>query len=251
VVRTSRQAFADFFPLPRQKKKRAGSIRLVWSLVGMALFVQEFAFPLAKGSSMRFTLVPALTLVVLAIPLRAEDRKDPSKSNLPLQAKLVAKSSTYKLGTDPTELKKQIEEAMKKGGRLPPPPVVDLVLEITNRTDKPVEFWQTGDPVTVSLELKGPGARSVPGQRFFTREFRLPRPMTLAPGKTYQIPLKRLQHGFRGVGQNTYWTEPGGYTLSASFNTAIKPAPKGVKTGADGFGRVSLKSNPVTIKVTK
>ena len=50
--------------------------------------------------------------------------------------------------------------------------------------------------------------------------------------------------------QTYYWTEPGEYKLSATFRTAIKPAPKGTKE-ENGFGRVELKSEPVKITVEK
>jgi hypothetical protein len=73
--------------------------------------------------------------------------------------------------------------------------------------------------------------------------------MTLAPGKTYSMPIKSLQHGFRGVSKSTYWTEPGEYTITASFKTAISPAPKGSKEAEKGFGNALLVSEPVKVKV--
>ena len=195
-------------------------------------------------------ILPPLTALALVLfaPLRADEpKKDPSKSDLPLQLRLVAKVSTYKL-SDGKELKKELEDA-KKTGRYPEPPAVDLVLEITNRTDKDVEFWAAGDPVQVFLQLKGPEAVTVKPLVISTLEFRVPKPMTLAAGKTHKVPVTRLRYGHRGISEQAYWSEPGEYTLSATFNTGIKPAPKGVKAEDDGFGRVTLTSDPIKVKV--
>src|SRR5262249_47293082 len=142
----------------------------------------------------------------------------------------------------------QLEEA-KKTNRYPEPPAVNLVLEITNRSHKDVEFWFGGDPVQVNLELKGPGAVSVAPNIIMTREFRIPKPMALAPGQTYKVPVKQLRYGLRGVTGQAYWTEPGEYTLTATFSTGLKPPPKGVKAEEDGFAGVLLTSEPVKIKV--
>jgi len=193
-------------------------------------------------------LLTALALVTPFVPMRADEpKKDPSKSDLPLQLRVVAKVDKYKL-SDGKDLKKQLEDA-KKTGRYPEPPAVDLVLEITNNTDKDVEFWTGGDPVQVLLELKGPGAVTAKPQIISTLEFRVPKPMTLAAGKTHKVPVTRLRYGHRGISELAYWTEPGEYTLSATFNTGIKPAPKGTKAEDDGFARVKLVSDPIKIKV--
>jgi hypothetical protein len=58
-----------------------------------------------------------------------------------------------------------------------------------------------------------------------------------------------LQYGFRGVAQEAFWTEPGEYTLTASFTTALSPAPPGSKDAGKGFGTVSLNAEPIKIKV--
>jgi hypothetical protein len=196
-------------------------------------------------------LLLSLLVLALAMPARAEDKKDPSKSDLPVTAKLTAKKDSYKLelgGKSAEEFTKAIKEG--KGAK-PKPPAVDLVLEITNTSDKDVEIWTTGDPVTVDLELKGPGALSVASGGIFTLEFRIPKAITLAAGKSHTIPITSLSYGSRGASMFAYWTEPGEYTLSATFNTALKPAPKGSKVAEGGFGVVAVKSGAVKIKVEK
>jgi hypothetical protein len=192
-----------------------------------------------------------LTLLALApLAARADDKKDkdPPKSDLPVTAKLTAKTESYTLDSKADDLKKQLDDA-KKSGKYPTPPKVDLALEITNTSDKDVEIWTSGDPVVLTLDLKGPGAVSVDPLKAFTDEFRVPKATTLAPGKSFTIPVKGLTYGFRGAASQAYWTEAGEYTLGATFQTGISPAPKGAKDVQDGFGKVSLTAEPVKIKV--
>src|SRR5262249_7635516 len=144
-------------------------------------------------------------------------------------AKLVAKTTTYKLdlgGMTADEYKKAIKDG-EKSGKTPASPKVEMSLELTNTSDKEVKIWIGGDPTQVSLDLKGPGAVSVMPPRFFRREFRAPKAVTLGPGKSETIPINSLSYGFRGASADAYWTEPGEYTLTASYVTAISPAPKG------------------------
>jgi hypothetical protein len=104
----------------------------------------------------------------------------------------------------------------------------------------------------VQLDVKGAAQSNVVnimprGQ--FTADFRAPKVMTLAPGKTYSIAIKSLQYGFRGVAKSTYWTEPGEYIVTASYKTAISPAPQGSKEAEKGFGNAIITSDPVKVKV--
>src|SRR5262249_41734468 len=190
-----------------------------------------------------------LTLSLLLAP--AALRADEKPADLPVKAKLVAKTTTYKLdlgGKTADEYRTMIKENLGTG-KLPPAPTVEMTLELTNTSDKEVQIWSKGDPVSVNLELKGPGAESVTPRQAFSRIFHVPTPMALAPGKTLSVPVTSLPHGFRGIAQRAYWTEPGEYTLTASFATALSPAPTGTKADDKGFGRVTIRSEPVTIKV--
>jgi hypothetical protein len=129
---------------------------------------------------------------------------------------------------------------------------VDLALELKNTGDKDIQIWISGDPTMIDLKLDGPGAVSVAPRRAFTQEFRIPKAVSLAPGKTYSMEIKSLSFGFRNQSQFAYWTEPGDYTLTASFKTAVSPTPKGAKeTGEKGFGQVTVTSAPVKIMVTE
>jgi len=185
------------------------------------------------------------------------EKKDEAKSDpegVPVEAKLVVKKDSYKLdlgGKSADEFRKLLKDA-EQTGRYPNAPEVDLVLELRNTGDKDLKLWTKGDPVKIDLVLKGDGAVNMPLKgRAFTLEFRLPEAETLAAGKTISFPIKSLAHGFRGTSSHSYWIEPGEYTLTASFITAVSPAPKGSKDAGEGFGNVVLTSAPVKIKVEK
>ena len=78
--------------------------------------------------------------------------------------------------------------------------------------------------------------------------------MAIAPGKSLTYPLTALQYGDRGSHERAYWTQEGEYTLTARYQTAVAPVPNGAEalTGNfDGFGRVTLTSNTVKLKVVK
>src|SRR5205814_7721683 len=142
----------------------------------------------------------------------------------PLQLKLLARQDAYKSELSSKELKALVE-MVEKTGKYPNPLAVDLVLRITNRSDKELSFWNRGDPVQSGFELKGPGAVPVRPRRAFTTDFRGPQATKLAPGQTYEIPVKKLEFGFRGASEMVFWSDPGEYLPMASYQTALSPAP--------------------------
>ena len=196
---------------------------------------------------MRLLLFTVLLAGLAPLAGRA-DKEPPISLELPVTTKLVAKKTTYTLdlgGKTGAEYRELLKE---KGGRLPAPPAVELVLEITNASDKDIKIWDRGDPVQLALKLTGAGAVNATPPLAFTTDFRGPSSVTLGPGKTLSIPVTKLQYGFRGLAQMSYWTEPGEYKLSASYTTAIQPPPKGSKL-RDGFGMVNIVSEAITLKV--
>ncbi len=202
-------------------------------------------------------LLPAATWLILALTpaVQADDKKaDETKpADLPLKAKLVVKKDTYKLdldGKSGDDFRKILKDA-EKAGKVPLAPNVDMVLELTNTSDQEVKFWVEGDATEVQLDLKGPekGAVAVMAQKQFTTEFRTPKVITLAAGKTHSIPITSLHYGFRGLAKAAYWTEPGDYTLTVGYRTAISPAPKGSKEAEKGFGFAVTTSDPVKLKI--
>lgn len=173
-----------------------------------------------------------------------------NKSNLPVQISVTGKTE-YLLDTGglaPAEYKRKVEKAAESGRPLPTP-AVDLTVEITNMSDKPLDIWTSGDPVRLVLKLEGAGALNLTPPLAFTREFRIPKAETLAPGKPISFRITELTSGFRGRSHFAYWTDSGTYKLIATLQTGIKPAPPGSKEGMDGFGIVQLQSEPLAITV--
>jgi hypothetical protein len=192
-----------------------------------------------------------LATAVLACGLAAAARADEPK-DLPIEATLKAAQDKYTLdlgGKTADEFKKALEAAATSG-KYPDAPTVNLLLELKNTSDKEVKVKVGGTTTVLELELKGPGAVTVPlKNRVTTKIVVLPKEVTLAPGKSVTVPVERLAFGFKGDASRAYWTEPGKYTLTASYKTFIGPAPKGVKDNGDGFGTVTLTSSAATVTV--
>ena len=203
-----------------------------------------------------------LTMALVATAVGAalaDDKKDAPKpqadpEGTPLELTITGKTTKATLdtgGLSGADYKKKIEDAVKAGGKVPPAPAVELAVEIKNTSDKPVQVWAKGDPVVLTLELKGKGAVNVEPRLAFTQEFRLPEAVEIAAGKTHSIPLKSLTSGHRGASKFSYWTEPGDYELVATLKTGVSPAPKGAKDAGDGFGAVTLTSGSFKVTVVE
>ncbi len=191
-----------------------------------------------------------LLIFMATVAVQAQEKQKQPAVALPIKAKLVAKKTTFHLdlaGMTAGEYKKSLKNM--DPGKLPPLPKVDMALELTNNSDADVQVWISGTPVTMMLELKGAGAVSVTPQQFFPNIFILPKPVTLAPGKSTSLPIASLSYGRRGVAHRAYWTEPGEYSLQASLVTGINPPPKGVQADKTGFGKATITSEPIKIKV--
>lgn len=203
-------------------------------------------------------MVRAILTFALAVPfvgIRAQEKSaDKPKADprgTPLELSITGKVTKYTLNTDglsAEDYRKRAENEAKRGKPLAVP-MVDLAIEIKNTSDKPVQVWSSGDPVVLTLTLKGKGALNLDAAVVFTQEFRLPKSAEVAAGKSFVIPLKSLASGFRGRSHVSYWTEPGDYELVAKLKTGVSPAPKGAKDGMDGFGVVTLTSAPFKLMV--
>jgi hypothetical protein len=195
---------------------------------------------------MKWFAMSAGLALALCAPASAEDKK----ADGPVTLKLVAKTDKYKFdggGKTPAEYKKSLEEAAaaQKQGKLarpPAPPAVDLVLQLTNTSKEEVTVYVGGDSNVYTFELTGgTGVVTMNSGLAFTREFRIPKAVALAPGKSHDIPVKRLSDGNRGASRYVYWTGPGEYKLGATYTLAT----------ADGGKGATLKSEPVKITVTE
>lgn len=180
----------------------------------------------------------------LSTVVRAEDKEGPVKLSI------VAKTDKYKFdggGKTPAEYKKALEAVAKdqKDGKLarpPKPPAVDLVLVLTNTSKEDVTVYVGGDTNQYTFELTGgDGTVALGSALAFTADFRLPKAVKIAAGKTHEIPVKQLSDGMRGASRNVYWTGPGDYKLSAKYTLATEDGGKGTE----------LTSEPVKITVAE
>ncbi len=192
------------------------------------------------------------SMVLAPAPQDPKGKTDPA--GVPVEAKLTVKKDTYKLdlgGKTAAEFREMLKMADEKGGIVPKPPEVEAVLVLKNTGDKEIQIWISGDPVVLTLDLEGKGAINQNLRRAFTTDFRGPKAISLAPGKTHEVPISSLSSGFRGASRHSYWTEAGEHALTVSLKTAVSPAPKDAKdAGEPGFGQVTITSAPVKIKVT-
>jgi hypothetical protein len=168
------------------------------------------------------------------------------KNEQGLSAAIIANKNTYTLlpGQSGKDFRERLDAAKYARGMalLPQPPAVDLTFRITNTTDKPVTIEVGGDNSQMNLKLEGPegpGAVTMDNNVAMTKEFRIGDPVTIAPGKSYDIKIASLAFGMRGISKYAYWTEAGDYRLTASYTYGI-----GEKQG-------TVTSGPVTLKVTK
>jgi hypothetical protein len=166
-----------------------------------------------------------------------------AKNEQGLTAALIVNKGTYVLNPAQSgaAFRSQLDQ-LKSGqvkGRLPQPPAVELTFRIRNATDKPVALEIGGDDSQMDLKLDGPGAVTVDNNIAVTMEFRMGTPVTIAAGKTYDIKISLLAFGIRGISKYAYWTEPGDYSLTASYTSGTSEK-KGTITSA-----------PVTIKISK
>lgn len=206
-------------------------------------------------------MLPRLLLgagvVVLGLAVLPASSQDKKKANeldpkeVPLQLVLKSGKKDYALdlgGKTAQQFLAELEAGLKKGGRLPEPPAIELEIEVKNTGKERIDFWAGGDPVAIELEVKGPGAKTVQAPLAFTTEFRMPKFMSLEPGKSHQFKLTKLTSGFRGASIWHYWTEPGEYTLTARLKTGVRPVPPGAKETYGG-ARVTLASESIKVNV--
>jgi hypothetical protein len=155
----------------------------------------------------------------------------------PLQMRLIANQNTYRLdlgGRSPEEFRRFLCSLKPDDDRFPPSPAVDLVLEIANTSNKTVTIWVGGDDTLFILELKGSGAVSKIVTMRTTADLKRSRPVEIAPGKSYRLPITNLNYPYPRVTERWYWTEPGEYTLSARYRLGWSADPFGGPKGQQG-----------------
>lgn len=158
----------------------------------------------------------------------------------PMELKLLAAKAAYPWPYPDTakEFDTRVQDLIgkqKKGEAVefPAPPAVDLVLQITNPGKEARTIHVGGDPNQWTLTLKGPGVVVVEPRLAFTTDLRMPTTVVLEPGKSHDIPVKKLADGFRGAGRYLYPTAPGEYTLTATYLLATADGAKGTTLTSD------------------
>jgi hypothetical protein len=176
----------------------------------------------------------ALIAIASAVPAFAAEKEAKKE----LTATLTSAQESYKLDAAQSgaDFRKKLDP---KNGNAPKASKVDLKLTLTNNTEKEIKFNYGGDETTIKFTLKGEGAVTIEPMMAMTMEYRMGNPTTIAPGKTFEIPIKSLAGGMRGVSQLSYFTEAGDYTLTATFHYNEGETPK------------TLTSDELKIKVTK
>jgi hypothetical protein len=204
---------------------------------------------------MMHTLSKCLAAITLlaGTSLLADETKDGKTDppGVPVEARLTANKTTYTLdlgGKSGEDFRKLVREGDTTRA-YPQAPQVDLVLTLRNAGDKEMQIKIGGTTTIVMLVLKGTGALNVPLKGQITNKLIiLPKVVTLKPGESQKVPITSLSYGYKG-GHRSYWTEPGEFTLAASYKTAVSPAPKDSIDAGGGFGTVTITSTPVRIKV--
>jgi hypothetical protein len=174
----------------------------------------------------------------------AQPDKDSPADPLGLKMRLIAKQDTYVLdlnGKSAEEYRKQIDAIVPDKGKPPPGPKVDLVLEISNPSDKEATIWIGGDNTLLSLELKGPGAVSKLLTMQQTADIKVSKAIPIPAGKTYSRPITDLAYPLPRQNSQWYWTSPGEYTLSATWKLST--------AARDGKGP-TLVAVPIKLHVT-
>jgi hypothetical protein len=197
--------------------------------------------------------VATTALCWVNVPASSQEKKanKVDAKNVPLELVLKSGKDGYALnlgGKTSQQFLADIEAALKVGKPIPQPPAVELEIEVKNTGKEKVDFWASGDPVVMELEVKGPGAKTVQAPLGFTADFRSPNFVSLEPGKSHVFKVSTLRSGFRWASIWHYWTEPGEYTLTARLQTGIRPIPPGV-TETFGGARVTLASTPIKVQV--
>src|SRR5262245_20159809 len=191
---------------------------------------------------MKWLLLTSASVLVFAATASTDDKKREG----PVTLKLIAKTDKYKfVGDVLTPSEAELGEVSRLMAAsipvLPPQPLkVDLLLQLTNTSNEAVTLYVEGDMNEITFDLTG--GDGVGEWRYrgpFTADLRLPKPVTLAPGKSYELPVKQLTDGLRGMGRWLWWTGPGEYTLTAKYRLSDN----------DGGSGTILQSQPVKITV--
>jgi hypothetical protein len=176
--------------------------------------------------------------------------------------RIVARQTTYKLdlgGRSSAEFHQLLDQLQARSARFessveyPAGPAVDLDVEIINTGAEECQILLGGTYNGMTLELKGPGAVSFAPREAIPAMACPPATIPLALGAKYVVAVRHLPSpllpAFAWGRSLAYWTAPGPYTLTAVWNAGISPPPPGSRDDGNGFGHLTLSSEPITLNV--
>ncbi len=229
-----------------RKLKFVGAVALA---VVLAVLSGGLAYQVAAGAPVP---EPRATAPVPQ-PKPAEAAKPGARTvpvGVPLEARLVGKTAF------PLDLNgltpQQFRDRIKPGPVVPNQAMVDLQLQVTNTGDQPLRIQVGGTVNQLTLDLKGPGAVTIPAlQRRLGRPVvQPPREVVVKPGETVTVlEIPRLISSAGLANKLIYWTEPGDYQLTAEYKVLVSPAPTGTTPADDGFAPVTLATSGFSFKV--
>ena len=170
--------------------------------------------------------VAAVSLFAAGIAAADDVKEAKEDKKGPIVLKVVSKKDKYVFdggGKTPKEYKESLEAIAKKlkngqPARPPRPLAVDLVLQFENISKEAVTIHVEGDSNVYRFDLTGgAGVVNMLNPVVMTLEFRLPKAVTIEPGKCYEIPVKILADGIRGFSRLVFWTGPGDYKPTAKY----------------------------------
>ncbi len=145
-------------------------------------------------------------------------------------------------GKTAAEYRRDLKDAARADAL--PPPAINLALELSNPGAKERTLYLSIEEANLALDLRGPGdlRLSIPhgGLSAF-----VPQVARVAPGKSVELPIRRLSESGAGRTEYLYWTEPGEYTLKMRLRVPYS------ESGVAGRGFMTYESQPVRIKVVE
>jgi hypothetical protein len=127
----------------------------------------------------------------------------------------------------------------------PLPPRVNLSLRLNNPGSRPLRLLMGGQRFLWRLDLRGPGARTVPVRDPTFRPFAKEKWIIVPARGEARVPIERLVSRWGNRFEYSYWTAPGEYTLRAEIHTLVEegsPAERSqVRTFRTGPVRIVVK----------
>src|SRR5262249_1804212 len=151
-----------------------------------------------KELNMKTCVQLAGLLMLMGLGLGATTPKPPgsgpASAPAALTASLIANKDSYVLDLSQSgkAFRDKLTELGKAHQGMPPTPAVDLTLQLKNNSDKDLKILVGGDSSIIELKLEGPGAVMVQNTVMMTMDYKIGTPVTIGPGKTYDIKIGSL-----------------------------------------------------------